>query len=282
MNQNSLGKFYILKKAGIYIVCIVLLLLSIVPFWILIVNATRSTQQIQQGFSLIPSHYASYNYGVLANRGFKIWRGFFNSFIIAASTTFITLYFSAMTAYGLVIYDFKGKKVVYTIIGLVLMIPVQLSMIGFYRMMLNLGLTDSFLPLILPAIATPATVFFFRQYLVSTFPKDLVSAARIDGAGELRIFHTIGLPILKTALATMGIFAFVTSWNNLLMPLMLLSDESKYTLPMLVQLLKTDIYRTEFGGIYFGVAISVVPLLIVYFIFSKHIIRGVALGSVKE
>lgn len=282
MKSGRLGKFHGLQVSWIYLVCTVLVILSIIPFWILIVNATRSTEQIQQSFSLIPSVYAGYNYDVLTGRGFNIWRGFTNSLTIAASSTFLALYFSALTAYGLVIYDFKGKNTIFAIIAFILMVPTQISMIGFYRMMLNLSLTDSYIPLIFPAIAAPATVFFLRQYLLSTFPKDLVSAARIDGASELGIFHRIAIPILKPGLATMGIFAFVGSWNNFLMPLMLISDEDKYTLPMLVQLLKADIYRTEFGGIYLGISMTVVPLLIIYLLFSRYIIAGVALGGIKE
>lgn len=277
-NQKSL----MAKRGVIYVFLVILLILSILPFWLMIVNATRSTEQISQGVSFIPSHYLSYNYGVLTGRGFNIVRGFVNSFIIAAGSTLLTLYFSAMTAYALVIYEFKAKKYLFALVAFILMIPSQLSLIGFYQMMLKINLVDSFIPLIVPAIAAPSTVFFMRQYLLSSFPKELVQAARIDGAGELRIFHTIAIPIMKPALATMGIFSFVASWNNFLMPLMLLTSEDKYTLPMLVQLLRTDIYRTEYGGIYLGIALTIVPLLIIYFILSKYIIAGVALGGVKE
>lgn len=279
---NTKQKSLMAKRGVIYVFLFILLVLSILPFWLMIVNATRSTEQISQGVSFLPSHYLSYNYGVLTGRGFNIVRGFINSFIIAAGSTLLTLYFSSMTAYALVIYEFKAKKYLFALVAFILMIPSQLSLIGFYQMMLKINLVDSFIPLIVPAIAAPSTVFFLRQYLLSSFPKELVQAARIDGAGELRIFHTIAMPIMKPALATMGIFGFVASWNNFLMPLMLLTSEDKYTLPMLVQLLRTDIYRTEYGGIYLGIALTIVPLLIIYFILSKYIIAGVALGGVKE
>ncbi|MEA1976091.1 MAG: carbohydrate ABC transporter permease [Bacillota bacterium] len=272
----------IMKKFIKYVVSIILFILSVIPFWILAVNATRSTEQIQQGFSMIPSHFISFNYEVLTGRGFGFYRGFANSLFISTSFTLIVLYFSAMTAYALVVYEFKGKKLIFSIIAFVLMVPAQLSLIGFYKMMLNAGLTDSYIPLILPGLASPATVFFMRQYLLSSFPITLVQAARIDGASELSIFHKIGLPLMKPGLATMGIFTFVGSWNNLIVPLMLISTEDKYTLPMLVQLLKADIYRTEYGSIYLGVAMTILPLVLVYAVFSKFIIAGVALGGVKE
>jgi arabinosaccharide transport system permease protein len=265
-----------------YLFSIFLFILSIIPFWILAVNSTRSTAQIQQGFSIIPSHFFSQNYEILTGQGFSFLQGFSNSLLISTATTFMVLYFSALTAYGLIIYEFRGKKVIYAVIAFVLMIPAQLSLIGFYRMMLNLGLTDSFIPLIIPGMASPVTVFFLRQYLMSSFPVELVQAARIDGASEIGIFHKIALPLMKPGLATMGIFTFVGSWNNLIMPLMLISTEKKYTLPMMVQLLRADIYRTEYGSIYLGTAMSILPLFLVYLAFSKFIIAGVALGGVKE
>jgi len=272
-----------IKKTFIYVFLFILVCLSILPFWIMFVNGTRSTEQIRQGISLFPSKFLIFNWEVLSKTGgFNIWRGLRNSSIIAFSSTFMSIYFSAMAAYGLVVYDFKGKKALFTMILVIMMIPAQLSMVGFYRFMLSVNLVDSFFPIIFGAISSPPTIFFLRQYLLSAFQKSLVDAARIDGAGELAIFHKIMLPIMKPALATMAIFAVVASWNNYLLPLTLLTSESKYTLPMLVQLLKADIYSTEYGSMYLGLSLSVLPLLVTYLLLSKYIIRGVALGGVKE
>ncbi|MGM0378606.1 MAG: carbohydrate ABC transporter permease [Bacillota bacterium] len=271
-----------LKNIHKYAFSILLFCLSIIPFWILFVNATRSPEQIQQSFTMIPGDFLKQNYQILTERGFSFFRGFANSLFISMSATFFVLYFSAMTAYSLVIYEYKGKKILYGLIAFVLMIPAHLSLIGFYKFMLRVGLTDSYIPLIIPGIAHPVTVFFLRQYLISSFPKELVQAARIDGASELTIFHKIALPLMKPGLATMAIFTFVGTWNNLIKPLMLISTEKKYTLPMLVQLLKADIYQTEYGAIYLGITMTIIPLFLVYIVFSKYIIAGVALGGVKE
>ena len=135
--------------------------------------------------------------------------------------------------------------------------------------------------LILPAIANSSMVFFMRQYMVGALPFELVQAARIDGAGEFFIFNKIALPIMKPAIATQAIFTFVGSWNNLFTPMILLTDQKKFTLPIMVSLLRGDIYRTEFGTIYLGLTMTALPLIIVYLILSKYIIAGVALGSVK-
>ncbi|EAC2648328.1 carbohydrate ABC transporter permease, partial [Listeria monocytogenes] len=211
----------------------------------------------------------------------NVFNGFKNSFLIAAGATVLNVYFSALTAYGVIAYEFRGKKVLFAVILGLIMIPQQISMIGFYQFMNRLGLLNNFLPLILPAIASPATVFFLKQYLETIYHPDLADSARLDGAGEIKIFHRIMLPLMKPGLATMAIFSFVTSWNNFLMPLILINDTEKYTLPMLVQLLKTDVYRTEFGSMYLGISLSIIPLLLIYLFLSKYIVGGVTAGGIK-
>lgn len=269
------------KRILIYVFMAILTLMSIFPFWVVLVNATRSAEQIQQGLSIFPGSNLGYNWNVLMEKQFDIFGGFKNSFIISACSTVLSIYFSAMAAYGLVAYKFKGRKILYAgILGLV-MIPTQISMIGFYQFVSKMNLLNNYIPLILPAIASSATIFFFKQYLETIYHPDLPDSARLDGAGEIKIFHRIILPLMTPAMATMSIFAFVSSWNNFLMPLILINDTDKYTLPMLIQLLKTDMYRTEFGSMYLGISLSIAPLLIMYFILSKYIIRGVTAGGIK-
>lgn len=271
-----------LKRSLIYIICAILTLLSILPFWILLCNATRSVEQIRQGLSLIPSDSLAHNWSVLMNQGFNVWQGMGNSFFIAACSTILTVYFSAMGAYAFTAYNFRGKKLLFgTMVGLI-MIPPQISMIGFYQFMMKLGLLNSFVPLILPAIAAPNTVFFLVEYMETVYQPDYADAARLEGASELHIFHRIMLPIMKPGLATMAIFAFVASWNNFLMPLILINDQTKYTLPMLVQLLTANMYRTEFGAMYLGIGLTVIPLIIIYLVLSRYIIGGVTAGGIKE
>ncbi|MDG0794845.1 carbohydrate ABC transporter permease [Cohnella ginsengisoli] len=270
------------NRTIVYIVCIVLALLSILPFWIMFVNATRSTAEIQSGLSLLPSSHMKTNLDVLLSKSFDPLKGFLNSIIISSFSTICAVYFSSLTAYALVAYNWKLRQAFFTFILLVMMIPAQASAIGFYKFMYQLHWTNSLLPLILPAIAAPAIVFFMRQYLLSMLSIEMVEAARIDGAGELFTFNRIVLPIMVPAIATQAIFAFVASWNNLFMPLILLTQKDKYTLPIMVSLLKGDIYKTEFGSIYMGLALTALPLFVIYFLLSRYIIAGVALGGVKE
>ena len=271
-----------LNKTIIYIACIFLSLLSILPFLIMFVNATRSTPEIQSGLSLLPSTHLLTNWEALIDKSFDPFRGFLNSLIISLGSTVCAVYFSALTAYGLVVYNWKWRQPFFTFILCVMMIPTQASAIGFYQFMYQLGWTNNYLPLILPAIAAPAVVFFMRQYLLATLSMEIVEAGRIDGAGEFYSFNKIMLPIMAPALATQAIFAFVASWNNLFTPLILLTQKEKYTLPIMVSMLKGDIYRTEFGSIYLGLSLTVLPLFVFYFLLSRYIIAGVALGGVKE
>jgi len=281
MEQRSVLSHVI--KAFIYFICITLGLLSIFPFVIMFVNATRSTVQIQQqSLSLIPSGFISDNMRILLRGAYDPWLGFRNSFIIAGGTTVAAIYFSSITAFALTAYQWKFRQAFFTFILAVMMVPAQIVTIGFYQMIWRLGYINNFLPLILPAIASPAIVFFMRQYLIATFSKDIVNSARIDGAGEFRIFNVIVLPMMKPALATQAIFVFVTSWNNLFLPMVLLTRTELYTMPLMVSLLRGDIYRTEFGSIYLALSLSVLPLFIIYFLLSKYIISGIQLGGVKE
>lgn len=276
------------KRSGIgfkivaYTVCIFLAILSLMPFVIMIINSTRSTYEIQQhAISLIPSSYFMSNLQVLLGKTFDPMKGFINSVIISVGATVCTVYFSSLTAYALVAYRWKLRNAFFTLIMCVMMIPTQVISIGFYQFMYQIGMTNNFLALILPAIAAPSTVFFMRQYMLASFPMELLDSARIDGSGEFHTFNTIALPIMKPAMATQGIFAFVASWNNLFLPLILLTNNDKYTMPIMVSLLRGDIYKTEYGAIYLGLLLTVLPIFVIYFLLSKYIIAGVALGGVK-
>lgn len=281
MKKNSVG--HTLFMAFVYVFCIALAIMSIMPFWIMIINSTRSTYEIQQhAISLLPSKFFMSNWDIIVkNDTFVPQIGFINSMIVSAGATICSVYFSTLTAYAIVVYDWKLRRPFFTFIMAVMMIPGQVTTIGFYQMMYKVHMTNNFLPLILPAIAAPSMVFFMKQYMEPALSLEIIQSARIDGAGEFFAFNRIALPIMKPAIATQAIFSFVSSWNNLFMPLVLLTDKKKYTMPIMVSQLKGDIYKTEFGSIYLGLLLTVLPLFIVYFLLSKYIIAGVALGSVK-
>lgn len=268
-----------------HIVCIFLCILSLFPFIIMIVNATRSSVQIQSSFSIIPSTHFFSNFNKLleqCNKTVPIWRYMLNSLIISGCSTVLSVYFSTMTAYGVTVYKFKGRKFAWAFIMAILMIPTQVSIVGFFQFMYKLGFGNSYIPLIIPAVAAPSVVFFMKQYMESALPLEIIDAARIDGSGEFKTFNSIAMPLMKPAIATQAIFAFILSWNNLFTPSMLLTGQKKYTLPMFIQQMRGERFRTDYGIIYVGLVITILPIFVVYFALSRYIIAGVALGGVKE
>lgn len=267
-----------------YIVCIFLACLSLFPFIIMVVNATRDTPSIQSSpVSFVFGSNLAKNFKILTSKDmFSPWTGLKNSIIISVGATVLTVYFSTLTAYALVAYEWKLKGPFFAIILAVMMIPATVTSIGFYQFMYRIKWTNNLLPLILPAIAAPGTVFFMRQFMIPALPMEIVQSARVDGASEFRTFNQIVLPIMKPAMATQAIFAFVASWNNLFIPSILLTNKDKYTMPIMVSLLNGDIYKVEYGAIYLGILLTVLPIFVIYFSLSKYIIAGVALGGVKE
>ena len=273
---------YKIKKSILYILLIALAFLCLFPFMLMLVNATRSGNEIMTSFSILPGKSLASNWKVVMDN-LNIARGFANSLFVAISSTVLVAYFSALTAYGFAFFKFKGNKAIFTIILIFMMIPSQLGMLGFYDLMTKMGLIDSYIPLIIPSIAAPGTVFFLRQYVLSVMPKSVLEAPRIDGAGEFYIFHKIALPIMAPGIATMSIGTFIGSWNSYLMPLILLNNSKKWTLPVMVASLNSvkDI-STNIGATYVTVAISVVPIIIMFCFCSKYIISSISAGSVKE
>jgi len=271
-----------LLRVIVYASSVILLVITLIPIWLLLVNATRSTTEIQQGLSILPSVHLAENYRILLSKGIDMVHGISNSLFVAVGSTLVTVYFSLLTAYGIVVYDFKGKQLFSNFVIVLVMIPMQLSIIGFYQYMSKLGLTDNYASLILPLIANAGGVFFGKQYLESMVITELIDAARIDGASEIGIFHRIMLPMAVPGAVTLGIFAFVAAWNNFFNAFILITSFDKYTLPMLVKTLRGDVYRTEYGAIYLGLAITIVPILIIYAIFSRYIVSGIAMGAIKE
>lgn len=267
-----------------YVLCISLACLSLFPFIIMLVNATRDTPSIQSSpISFVFGSNLKRNFQILTSKDmFSPLVGLKNSLIISVSATALTVYFSTLTAYALVAYEWKLKGPFFAMILAVMMIPATVTSIGFYQFMYRIGWTNNLLPLILPAIAAPGTVFFMRQFMIPALPMEIVQSARVDGASEFRTFNQIVLPIMKPAMATQAIFAFVASWNNLFIPQILLTKKEVYTMPIMVSLLNGDIYKVEYGAIYLGILLTVLPIFVIYFALSKYIIAGVALGGVKE
>lgn len=279
-----------IKSVLIFIVLILLTIICLAPILIMVMNATRAHSDIVlNGVSLIPGKELLNNFKTLQNN--DLYSGFYhpligirNSLIIASSCCALTVFFSGLTAYGLVVYDFKMSGPMFTFILAVMMVPTQVTSVGFLNLIIDLDMLDSYVPLIIPSIAAPAIVFFMRQYMLSSFPLDIIEAARIDGSNEFRTFLTISIPMMKPAFAVQAIFAFIQKWNDYYnQSLVLVSGEpSQLTMPMMVQKVISIDRTPNQGANYLAITLSIIPVIIIYLLLSKFIIAGVAAGGVKE
>ena len=282
--QNTKARVMLtVSRVVVYAILIFLSVLCLFSFYLLIVNASRSNAQLQAGFSILPKgNFFNNLRNAWNDQSINIPRGMLNSFFVAACSAILTTYFSALTAYGIHAYQFKGKRAAFLFIMAVMMIPPQVSAVGFIQLMYKLHLTNNYLPLILPSIAAPVVFFYMKQYLESVLPMEMVEAARIDGSGEFMTFNRIVLPIMKPAIAVQMIFSFVSSWNNYFIPALLLDKANMKTVPiMIAQLRSADYSKFDMGKVYMFILLAILPVLIVYIILSKSIIKGVTSGSVK-
>lgn len=267
-----------------YLVLAILCFLCLFFFYVLLINATRNHYQIQRGFSFLPGKSFPTNLkNVLADANIPILSGIKNSLLVAALSAVLSIYFSALTAYGVHAYDFKLKKIASAFIILIMTMPTQVSALGFVQLMGKMNLKDSLLPLFLPSIASPAVFYFMYQYMQASLPLEVIEAARIDGSSEFGTFNRIVLPMIKPALAVQAIFTFVGAWNNYFTPALILNSANKKTLPILIaQLRSADFLKFDMGQVYMMIALSILPVIIVYLFLSKFIIAGVAVGGGKE
>lgn len=270
------------------VICIFLSILAIFPFYIMIINSTHTNVEINKGLMLLPGSSFIDNFkglmeSTVKTSGVNALQAMVNSLIITVPATILQIYFGSLTAYAVTVYNFRLRNVAWGFIYAIMMIPTQVSIVGFIKVCNITHLYGSFLALIIPAIAAPTTVYFMKQYMETGLSVEIVEAARIDGSSEVHTFNTIVLPLLKPAMATQAIFGFVASWNNLYTPSIILATErKKMTMPMFVQALKSNDKERDWGLIYCGLFTTVLPILVMYFCLSKYIIAGVALGGVKE
>lgn len=271
------------RRVIAYIVLAFVSVMCLFWFYVLFVNATRSHEEINLGFHALPgTDFARNWYNTITHGSQPVVSGLINSIIVAIGCAVLTTYFSTMTAYAIHVYTFKLKKVMFTFILMVMMIPTQVTALGFLQLIMKWNMMNSFIPLIVPSIAAPVVFFYMKQYMEASLPLEIIEASRIDGAGEFRTFNQMVIPIMKPAIAVQAIFAFVTSWNNYFIPALILTEDNKKTLPVLIANLRSaDWLKFDMGQVYMMIAFSIFPVIIVYLILSKFIVQGVALGSVK-
>ena len=283
-NTNKKARIsLIISRILAYGFVIFLCFMCLFCFLLLILMASKSNSQMQGAFNFRwGGHFLENLHNAWNDFSINIPVGMVNSFIVAMTSALLTTYFSALTAYGVHVYNFKLKNFIFTFIMAIMMIPSQVSAVGFIQLAYKFGLTNKLWLLIIPSIAAPVVFFYMKQYLESVLPIEMVEAARIDGSNEFRIFNEIVLPIMKPAVAVQMIFSFVSSWNNFFMPALLLTKEKYKTVPIMIANLRSaDYSKFDQGKVFMFILLAILPVMIVYTVLSKSIIKGVTSGSVK-
>jgi multiple sugar transport system permease protein/cellobiose transport system permease protein len=210
----------------------------------------------------------------------NFFRAFLNSFIIAISSTFLTVFFSSMAGFGFAKYDFKNKHVWFQMVLVTMMVPMEVGMVAFVWEMKIFHLSDTLIPLILPNIANAFGVFWMTQYTRDAFPYEIMESGRIDGCSDMGVFLKLAIPIIRPAMFTLSIIAFLNSWNNYLLPMILINDPKNYTVTMAIATMG-NMFVADYGARILGVVIGILPIMVIFLAFSNQITEGLAAGAVK-
>lgn len=283
MNNKRMGKKKISGKSVLLLLLFIIIgCLALLPMYsILLASFRPGTELMRHGLGLkIDIETMSLdNYKLLFSGDTPYFTWFLNSVKLTAVQTVLVLFVSAFVGYGFAMYDFKLKNLIFTCVLFVMMIPMEIIMLPLYKECISLGLMNSIWGIILPTIAMPMPIFFFRQFL-SGIPKDFVDAARIDGCSEYGIFFRIILPLMKPSLASMGIFVGMNSWNSFLWPMLVIRSNDKITLPIGLASLITP-YGNNYDVLLAGSVFAIVPIVILFILFQKYFISGMTAGGVK-
>ena len=266
--------------AGTYIALTIGLILMVIPFlWMAISSIKPEAELRRRPPTWLPETVTGENYQELFTR-LDFTTFFTNSILVAAAVTIGNMVFCSMLGYALAKLDFRGKKVLFALVLGTLMIPGVVTFVPLFVLTVNLGLANTLTGMALPFLAGPFGVFLMRQYILS-LPDELIQAARVDGAGELRIFASVIMPLCWPALATLGILTFLSSWNNVLWPLVVATNEDKYTLPVALALYAVGQNATQYGLLLAGSVVVVIPVIVVFLFLQRHIMQGISMTGIK-
>lgn len=272
----------LLSQAGLYAILIVGAILSFLPFYWMLTLATHDTQRIfQYPPPLLPGTHLLDNYQKML-LVIPFWRNFFNSAVVAACVTLLTMFFCSMGGYAFAMYKFPGRDKLFTLMLSTMMIPYLVQLIPWFIIVSRLGWINRLEALIIPGAVSAFGIFWMRQYISANVPPELLDAARIDGCPEFTIFFRVVAPLLSPAFGALGIMTFMGSWNSFFYPLLVLRKTEMSTLPLALQLLRGDPYRGgDYGVLMFGTALAMLPILIVFWSASRRFISGLTAGALK-
>lgn len=252
----------------------------LVPFaWMVLSSFKPNVELVQLPPSFFPEEPTFANY-------VRVWteiafgRYMWNSLWLATVRTLLVLYTSALAGFLFAVYDFRGKRLLFGLVLATMMVPWPVTIIAQYQQMLWFGWVGSYVALIVPTLMNSFGVFMMRQFMAG-LPRELIDAARVDGASEIGIFHRIVLPLSRAAVSALGIFLFLWSWDDFLWPYLMLLDDADYVLPIGIALLQGR-YEVDFGAVFAGMSLTIVPVVVVYVFLQRSFIEGIAFSGIKE
>ncbi|MDO4275827.1 MAG: carbohydrate ABC transporter permease [Eubacteriales bacterium] len=266
------------KSVILGIILAVISIVSLIPFWLMFSMSTYKSEQIFQNNPMIPSDFLAENLKTIFSANFL--QSYLNSFFISATVMVLSVLICAMAGYAMNVYEFRLKKVVNIFIMMTMMVPTQIGIIGYMIEMRNLKINNTLLPMICVWLASGLGAYWMVSFVKSGLPMELVESARIDGAGEMRIFGSIAIPCIKPGILTLCLLQFLWSWNSYMYPLVFVNKPENYTIPIFVKSLASA-YRTDYGAQLAGLTLSTIPVLILFLFGSKNFIKGITAGAVK-
>ena len=248
------------------------------PFYAMIIMGTHVAEDLMTSVRFLPGRYLFENLKTVFATDYV--RFYFNSFYIALSTTIGAVMASAMAGFAFAKYQFKGRRFLYTCVLATLMVPIQLNLVGFVMELKLLGQMNKHFGLIFPAMANAFFVFWTAQYIQSAIPDEVLESAKIDGSGDFRTFFEIVFPMIRPSTITVFLLSFLASWNSYMVPLVVLTDQKLYTMPLAITLFSTT-YRSDYAASILALTLATLPIVILFSLGSKYLVMGMTAGSVK-
>ena len=269
------------KRISAVIKQIILILMTLVmffPLYIVFVMGTYYSEDIFKGLPMLPSDYFLTNLKLVISKGF--FSAYLNSITVSVVSVILSVLVSTMIGFALAKYNFKGKKFIFAFVMAIMMIPGQISMIGYMLEMRKMNLINTLLPLIFTWAAHPLGAFLMMQFISDGIPDELLESARLDGCSEPGIFFKIVIPCIKSGFVTLATLVFLWSWNNYVLPLILINKQELFTIPLMVNNL-SNAFRSDYGAIMCALGLSVLPMIVIFSLCSRTFIQGIAAGAVK-
>lgn len=266
------------RRIILNIILTIFSLAVIFPFYIMVVMGTYFSNDLFRGITILPSNYLFENLRTVMAGDF--FRFFFNSVYVSIIATTGVVIVSAMAGYAFAKFEFTGKSIVFKVCLATMMIPGQLGLIAFVWQINRMGMGNTHLPIIIPPMASMFGVFWFMQFISGGVPNEIIESARIDGCSELRMFWVMVLPLIKPAISSLGVLFFLWNWNSYIVPLVTISRENLFTIPLFIRSLR-DMHRLDFGAQILGLTIGTLPIITLYLIFSKNFISGLTSSAIK-